>query len=118
MHDMITADSSTDSAEMRSRDRHLTGDSEKDVRPQLSIIVPVFNEAPLIRQFLQHLRDRTPEAEIIVADGGSSDGTVDLATGFCDRPVKSERSRAIQMNTGASSARGDIVRFGHVDADV
>ena len=115
---MLSADSSTVSAKMRSGDRHLTGDSEKNVRTQLSIIVPVFNEAPLIRPFLQHLRDRTPEAEIIVADGGSSDGTVDLATGFCDRLVKSDRSRATQMNTGASAARGDILWFVHVDAEV
>src|SRR6266700_1376338 len=115
---MLSADSSTVSAKMRSGDRHLTGDSEKNVRTQLSIIVPVFNEAPLIRPFLQHLRDRTPEAEIIVADGGSSDGTVNLATGFCDRLVKSDRSRATQMNTGASAARGDILWFVHVDAEV
>ncbi|PYK47335.1 MAG: glycosyl transferase, partial [Verrucomicrobia bacterium] len=40
---------------------------------QFSIIVPVFNEAPLIRQFLLHLRERAPGAEIIVADGGSTD---------------------------------------------
>jgi rSAM/selenodomain-associated transferase 2 len=103
---------------MRSRDRHLAGDSEKSVRPQFSIIVPVFNEALLIRPFLQHLRERAPEAEIIVADGGSSDGTVDLATGFCDQLVKSEHNRAIQMNTGARAARGDILWFVHVDAEL
>lgn len=103
---------------MRSRDRHLAGDSEKSVRTQFSIIVPVFNEALLIRPFLQHLRERAPEAEIIVADGGSSDGTVDLATGFCDQLVRSESNRAIQMNTGARAALGDILWFVHVDAEV
>ena len=103
---------------MRSRDRHLAGNSEKSVRTQFSIIVPVFNEALLIRPFLQHLRERAPEAEIIVADGGSSDGTVDLATGFCDQLVRSEPNRAIQMNTGARAARGDILWFVHVDAEV
>ena len=103
---------------MRSRDRHLAGDSEKSVRTQFSIIVPVFNEALLIRPFLQHLRERAPEAEIIVADGGSSDGTVDLATGFCDQLVRSEPNRAIQMNTAARAARGDVLWFVHVDAEV
>ncbi|HWN65328.1 MAG TPA: TIGR04283 family arsenosugar biosynthesis glycosyltransferase [Candidatus Binatus sp.] len=103
---------------MRSHDRHLAGDSEKSVRTQFSIIVPVFNEALLIRPFLQHLRERAPEAEIIVADGGSSDGTVDLATGFCDHLVRSEPNRAIQMNTGARAAIGDILWFVHVDAEV
>jgi len=103
---------------MRSRERHLAGDSEKSVRTQFSIIVSVLNEALLIRPFLQHLRERAPEAEIIVADGGSSDGTVDLATGFCDQLVRSEPNRAIQMNIGARAARGDILWFVHVDAEL
>ena len=103
---------------MRSRDRHLADDSEKSVRMQFSIIVPVLNEALLIRPFLQHLRERAPGAEIIVADGGSSDGTVDLAKGFCDQLVRNESNRAIQMNTGACAARGDILWFVHVDAEL
>jgi len=88
------------------------------VRTQFSIIVPVLNEALLIRPFLQHLRERAPGAEIIVADGGSSDGTVDLAKGFCDQLVRNESNRAIQMNTGACAARGDILWFVHVDAEL
>jgi rSAM/selenodomain-associated transferase 2 len=90
----------------------------KSTRTQFSVIVPVFNEAPLIRPFLQHLRDRAPEAEIIVADGGSTDGTADLASGFCDQIVVSERNRAIEMNVGARAAHGDILWFVHVDAEV
>src|SRR5438552_3896833 len=85
---------------------------------QFSVIVPVFNEAPLIRSFLQHLCERAPGAEIIVADGGSCDGTVDLATGFCDQLVRSEPNRAMQMNAGARAARGDVLWFVHVDAEV
>jgi rSAM/selenodomain-associated transferase 2 len=90
----------------------------KSTRTKFSVIVPVFNEAPLIRPFLQHLRDRAPQAEIIVADGGSTDGTADLASGFCDQIVVSERNRAIQMNVGARAAHGDILWFVHVDAEV
>ena len=105
-------------SKMRSRDRQLADDSEKSIRMKFSIIVPVLNEALLIRPFLQHLRERAPEAEIIVADGGSSDGTLDLATGFCDQLVRSEPNRAIQMNIGARAARGDILWFVHVDAEL
>ena len=84
----------------------------------VSIIVPVLNEAPLLRSFLAQLRERATGAEIIVADGGSSDGTVELGRGSCDQLVVSERSRAIQMNTGARAAHGDTFWFVHVDAGV
>ena len=106
------------SGKVPSRDRLLSGDLEKSVRTQFSIIVPVFNEAPLIRSFLQHLRKRAPEAEIVVADGGSTDGTERLAAGLCDRLVESECGRAMQMNAGTRVARGDIFWFVHVDAEV
>src|SRR5205823_2083327 len=99
------------SARMRVRDRHLSRDSEKSVRTRFSIIVPVFNEALLIRRFLKHLRERAPGAEIIVADGESTDGTDRLAAGFCDQLVRSERNRGVQMNAGACVACGDILWF-------
>ena len=85
---------------------------------KFSIIVPVFNEAQLLQPFLAHLRERTPGAEIIVADGGSSDGSADRAQGLCDQLVVSQRSRATQMNAGARAAHGDILWFLHVDAEV
>src|SRR5438552_10686832 len=86
---------------------------------QVSIIIPVFNEAPLIRRFLLNLRERTHGAEIIVVDGASTDGTNQLAQGFCDQVIRSgERSRAKQMNAGADAAGGDILWFLHADAEV
>ena len=86
---------------------------------QVSIIVPVLNEAPLIRPFLEHLRERAPGAEIIVVDGASTDGTDELAAGFCDLLLRSGgRGRAIQMNTGARAAGGDVFWFLHADAEV
>lgn len=90
-----------------------------DVRHGLiSIIVPVFNEAELIGPFLKHLRARAPGAEIIVVDGGSSDGTAESAAKLCDRVVEGASSRAVQMNTGARVAHGDILWFVHVDVEV
>ena len=86
---------------------------------QISIIVPVFNEAQLIQPFLARLRERAPGAEIIVVDAASADGTAQLAVGSCDRLVTTgERSRATQMNAGARVASGDIFWFLHADADV
>jgi rSAM/selenodomain-associated transferase 2 len=85
---------------------------------KFSIIVPVLNEAALIRPFLRHLRRRARGAEIIVADGGSNDGTAGRAVGLCDQLIVSKRNRALQMNAGAHAARGDILWFVHVDAEL
>src|SRR5438874_11781913 len=85
---------------------------------RISIIVPVWNEAPLIRAFLPHVREPAPETEIIVVDGGSSDGTAELAEKFADRIVRTRRNRAVQMNAGARAASGDVLWFLHVDVEL
>jgi rSAM/selenodomain-associated transferase 2 len=54
--------------------------------------------------------------ELIVADGGSSDDTVALATPMCDRVVHSARGRALQMNAGAEAADGEVLLFLHADS--
>src|SRR5919205_657472 len=84
----------------------------------VSIIVPTWNEAGLIDPFLKHLRERAAEAEIIVVDGGSSDCTAELALMSADQVVQSKPGRAVQMNAAAAVARGEILWFLHVDAEV
>jgi rSAM/selenodomain-associated transferase 2 len=81
----------------------------------ISIIIPVLNEAPTIEQFLNSLRERARDAEIIVVDGHSSDGTFELARNHCDQCLRSPRGRAAQMNAGAGAARGDVLWFLHAD---
>lgn len=83
-----------------------------------SIIVPVLDEAGLIREFLGHLRAFAPNAEIIVVDGGSRDGTVDLCRGRADRILQTARGRARQMNAGARIAHGDLLWFVHADSRI
>ena len=53
--------------------------------------------------------------EIIVIDGGSSDNTSQLAKPLVDKLLKSQLGRAIQMNTGARIATGDLLLFLHID---
>lgn len=84
----------------------------------ISIIVPVLNEAALIRHFLADLRTRAPHAEIVVVDGNSSDKTADFAAPLCDRVLQTVANRARQMNAGARTAQGDVLWFLHVDATV
>ncbi len=85
---------------------------------QVSIIVPVIDEAKQIQAFLLHLKERAPGAEVIVVDGGSSDHTVDLARGLCDQLLESSRSRPLQMNLGAEHAKGEVLWFLHADSEI
>ncbi len=87
--------------------------------PELSIILPVWNEEPLIGACLFRLQSlRKRGVEIVVADGGSSDRTVSLAEPLCDHLVCSTKGRATQMNTGARVATGRILLFLHVDTEL
>jgi len=86
--------------------------------PFVSIIVPVLNEADLIEASLRRLRNLDSNLEIIVVDGGSSDGTWSLAKPLADRVISARRGRASQMNAGAEIARGDVLWFLHADLDV
>lgn len=83
---------------------------------KLSIVVPVLNEAAQIVAALSALAPvRRSGAEVIVADGGSRDGTPDGAAPHCDRVVIAPRGRAAQMNAGAAVAKGDVLLFLHAD---
>jgi rSAM/selenodomain-associated transferase 2 len=85
---------------------------------KISIIVPVLNEAAMIRKCLVELRKAAPGAEMIVVDGNSSDPTADLARPLCDHVLQTTSGRARQMNAGAQFAHGDVLWFIHVDATI
>lgn len=80
------------------------------------MIVPVLDEAPILRAALEALAPlRRAGHEVIVVDGGSRDGTPDLAAGLCDRVLRAPRGRAAQMNAGAAAAMTTALVFLHVD---
>jgi rSAM/selenodomain-associated transferase 2 len=82
----------------------------------LSIIVPALNEAADIVSFLQSLQPlRREGVEVILADGGSRDDTVALAAPLVDGSLTAPRGRALQMNAGASAAKGEVLLFLHAD---
>ncbi len=85
---------------------------------RVSIIVPVLNEAAIIRSFLEHLHVAAPDAEIIVVDGGSKDETFELCGNLADHVIESVPGRARQMNAGAQIARGEILWFLHADSHI
>ncbi|WP_461534699.1 TIGR04283 family arsenosugar biosynthesis glycosyltransferase [Spongorhabdus nitratireducens] len=81
-----------------------------------SIIIPVLNEADQIVATLQPLQPwRAKGHEVVLVDGGSEDHTCELATPLVDQVVTSGRGRALQMNTGARTASGDVLLFLHAD---
>lgn len=83
---------------------------------KLSIVMPVLNEAAEIEAALQALAPfRRRGVEVIVADGGSRDGTADLARPLADQVMTAPRGRATQMNSGAATANGDVLLFLHAD---
>jgi rSAM/selenodomain-associated transferase 2 len=86
---------------------------------RLSIIIPALNEAENIEPLLVGLAEiRARGAEIVVADGGSTDGTPALAAPYADKVVACPTGRAVQMNAGASRATGDIFLFLHADTQL
>lgn len=83
---------------------------------KLSIIMPVLNEAAVIRDTLRSLQSlRRAGHEVIIVDGGSHDNTMKLAGGLADKLLDSLPGRARQMNRGAAAARGDVFLFVHAD---
>jgi rSAM/selenodomain-associated transferase 2 len=82
----------------------------------LSVIIPVLDEADGIVQALTALAPmRARGVEIVVADGGSSDQTVERARSLADRVIVAPRGRGSQMNAGAAAAAGTVLLFLHAD---
>jgi rSAM/selenodomain-associated transferase 2 len=82
----------------------------------LSIIMPVLDEAAEIEAALRALAQfRARGAEVIVVDGSSGDNTAALARPFATQVVTAPRGRAEQMNAGAAVAKGDVLLFLHAD---
>ena len=85
-------------------------------RSAVSLVVPVLDEAGAIPQSLGPLQPlRGNGIEVVVADGGSRDGTRRVARPLCDRLVHAPRGRARQMNAGAGAASGRVLLFLHAD---
>lgn len=91
--------------------------------PQLSIIVPILNDAAELQGLLASLAEqRGLSFEVILCNGGSTDATKELVTTwmaqscFTLRLITTPRGRGLQMNAGAAAAAGNLLLFLHADS--
>ncbi|MCB9606080.1 MAG: TIGR04283 family arsenosugar biosynthesis glycosyltransferase [Polyangiaceae bacterium] len=88
-------------------------------RPRLSVVIPTLNEAKRLPTLLAHLSRLNGLYEVVVSDGASEDGTLDVAMGseFDGRLtlVEGPRGRARQLNAGAAQSGGELLLFLHAD---
>lgn len=82
----------------------------------ISVIIPTLNEARGIGALLEALAHEDTAHEVIVADGGSDDGTVTIARRLGASVLSTARGRGQQLVAGAAEARGDVLLFLHVDS--
>ena len=78
----------------------------------LSVVIPTLNAAATLSATLASLDGAD---EIVIADGGSTDRTRDIAHGSGAKVVKSSSGRGRQLATGAMEAKGDWLLFLHAD---
>lgn len=85
----------------------------------ISVIIPAVNEELHMAQCIESLMAEVFSGEIIVADGGSTDRTKQIASGYSGvHVVASAKGRGTQMNTGSEHATGDVLLFLHADTIV
>lgn len=88
-----------------------------DSAPLLSIIIPTLNEVEALPLLLADIRaQRDVHLEVIVGDGGSSDGTEEAALAGGATFIRARRGRGAQMNEAARLARGVYLLFLHADS--
>ena len=81
----------------------------------ISVIIPTLNEAMTLPPLLRALAAEAAEKEVIVVDGGSGDGTREIARGHGVKTLSSPPGRGTQLCHGVAQSCGEILFFLHAD---
>lgn len=105
----------------------LIGSKSTETRPELSIVIPLYNEAlrlpEKLPKYLEFLEGSVSDYEIVLVNDGSTDGTADLVTRLAAESSKivaagdsTNRGRGYRMKEGALLAKGEYIL--ETDADL
>jgi rSAM/selenodomain-associated transferase 2 len=84
----------------------------------VSVVIPALNETAVLEETIRCVRSNVNVVEIIVVDGGSRDGTGQLAERLGCRVLPSQPGRGQQLHVGATAARGEVVVLLHADTSL
>lgn len=81
----------------------------------ISVVIPTLDEEAAIAGAIESVRSEG-ECEIVVADGGSTDRTLEIAERLAHRVLSCPKGRGVQLNAGADASTGEILIFMHADS--
>jgi len=90
------------------------GAAERVIRPHLSVVIPAYNEearlGPTLERIERYLRQQRIDAEVLVVDDGSTDGTAKVAEHF----LRGSRGRV--LSNPENRGKGHAARRGFQEA--
>ncbi len=84
----------------------------------ISVVIPALNESENLSGALGSIRSEKGLLESVVADGGSSDNTKEVADDLGAMVVESEKGRGLQIARGVNPCQGDIILILHADCRI
>ena len=89
---------------------------KKYSRPgSISVVIPTLNESKNLGRILASLQNRTALKEVIIADRGANDDTLQIADNYGVRVVQGRKGRGLQIKAGIEAATGDVLVILHAD---